>query len=80
MFRILSSNTSRPTRILLTEYFHIRWKLLLEKVLTPFLLFKHFYCRYERQSRGSAHVHCILWVEGASHMNISSDESRDCHF
>ena len=30
--------------------------------------------KIEFQARGSPHVHCLLWVKGAPHIDIDSDE------
>ena len=34
----------------------------------------HFY-RVEFQTRGSAHIHCIIWIENAPKIGINSDET-----
>ena len=37
----------------------------------------YVFCRFEWQSRGSAHVHALLWVDGAVDINNLDDKIED---
>ena len=50
-------------------FFQERAKIFLNTVLKPLFKVKDFWLRYEWQSRGSPHIHGVLWQEDAPDMN-----------
>ena len=59
-----------------SEFIHNKFAALLEfiKEGKPFGKVKSYFIRYEYQSRGTVHFHCLFWVEGAPVIGESSDE------
>lgn len=46
-------------------YFQKRFQLFFEHVIKPVFRVKEWWFRYEWQSRGSSHVHGLIWMDGA---------------
>ena len=73
---ILQSNP-----VLLARHFQYRVECFFKTVLAKDTLggtLKHYSVRVEFQARGSPHIHCMVWIEGApilTHENL--DEYRD---
>lgn len=55
---------------LVAWYFRHRVEAFMEEVLIPIFKVRDSWYRYEWQSRGSPHVHGILWFDGAPTFNV----------
>ena len=57
-------------------YLDLRFRAFLQLVVKPYLGFTDHWWRYEWQSRGSGHLHCLFWVPTAPSLGQSTAELR----
>lgn len=50
---------------IIAQYLDIRFRAFLQHVIRPYLGFTDHWFRYEWQSRGSGHLHCLFWIPSA---------------
>ena len=58
--------------ILIRYFFQIRVHLFIEHVLKTIFKVKDYWYRFEWQSRGSPHIHGVLWFSDEPHFDIDS--------
>ena len=61
---------------LVAHYLDIRFRAFLKHVVGPQLRITDQWFRYEWQHRGSGHVHCLFWIEGAPPLDPQADADR----
>jgi hypothetical protein len=61
---------------IVAKYLDLKLKAFCKNVLKPWLKYDDHWFRYEWQARGTGHVHCLVWIEKAPKMDMSTEESR----
>lgn len=61
---------------IVAKYLDLKLKAFCKNVLKPWLGYDDYWFRYEWQFRGTGHIHCLVWIEKAPEMDMSTEESR----
>jgi hypothetical protein len=69
-------NSVRDNPHIIAKYLDLKLKAFCKNVLKPWLKYDDHWFRYEWQVRGTGHIHCLVWIEKAPKMDMSTEESR----
>jgi hypothetical protein len=62
---------------IVAHYLDIRFRTFLKRVVYPYLDVTDHWFRYEWQSRGSGHLHCLLWTRTGPPLDPPTDADRE---